>query len=120
MSVEQDQHAPLRDNVRLLGEELGVVLREQSGERLYDTVETIRQAAVESRSSQNAIGNGKMRPRLRANDRVDCARGPSVPSIFNGRPSTSPTILRSSASAFSRSASGVNFFRRIVSTLVAT
>ena len=23
MSVEQDQHAPLRDNVRLLGEELG-------------------------------------------------------------------------------------------------
>ena len=45
MSVEQDQHAPLRDNVRLLGEELGVVLREQSGERLYDTVETIRQAA---------------------------------------------------------------------------
>ena len=50
MSVEQDQHAPLRDNVRLLGEELGAVLREQSGERLYDTVETIRQAAVESRS----------------------------------------------------------------------
>ena len=37
MSVEQDQHAPLRDNVRLLGEELGAVLREQSGERLYDT-----------------------------------------------------------------------------------
>ena len=50
MSVDQDQHAPLRDNVRLLGEELGAVLREQSGERLYDTVETIRQAAVESRS----------------------------------------------------------------------
>lgn len=48
MSVDQDQHAPLRDNVRLLGEELGAVLREQSGERLYDTVETIRQAAVEA------------------------------------------------------------------------
>ena len=48
MSVVQDQHAPLRDNVRLLGEELGQ-FAEQSGERLYDR-ETIRQAAVESRS----------------------------------------------------------------------
>ncbi|ASK34735.1 phosphoenolpyruvate carboxylase [Alcanivorax sp. N3-2A] len=51
MSVDQDQHAPLRDDVRLLGDELGVVLREQAGETLFDTVETIRQAAVESRSS---------------------------------------------------------------------
>ena len=48
--MDQDQHAPLREDVRLLGEELGAVLREQAGERLYDTVETIRQAAVESRS----------------------------------------------------------------------
>lgn len=48
--VDQDQHAPLRDNVRLLGDELGRVLRQQAGDRLFDTVETIRQAAVESRS----------------------------------------------------------------------
>jgi phosphoenolpyruvate carboxylase len=48
--VDQDQHAPLRDNVRLLGDELGRVLRQQSGDQLFDTVETIRQAAVESRS----------------------------------------------------------------------
>ena len=52
MSVEQDQHAPLRDNVRLLGEELGAVLREQSGERLYDTVETIRQLTGQANDTQ--------------------------------------------------------------------
>ncbi|SEA43584.1 phosphoenolpyruvate carboxylase [Microbulbifer marinus] len=48
--MNQDQNAPLREDVRLLGEELGAVLREQAGEQLFDTVETIRQAAVESRS----------------------------------------------------------------------
>tara|TARA_B100000614_G_scaffold192093_2_gene173148 strand:- start:76021 stop:78690 length:2670 start_codon:yes stop_codon:yes gene_type:complete len=50
MIMDQDPHAPLREDVRLLGEELGAVLREQAGDRLFDTVETIRQAAVESRS----------------------------------------------------------------------
>ncbi|AWF79697.1 phosphoenolpyruvate carboxylase [Microbulbifer sp. A4B17] len=48
--MSQDQNAPLREDVRLLGEELGAVLRDQVGEPLFDTVETIRQAAVESRS----------------------------------------------------------------------
>ncbi|WP_323845843.1 phosphoenolpyruvate carboxylase [Microbulbifer magnicolonia] len=48
--MNQDQNAPLREDVRLLGEELGAVLREQAGEKLFETVETIRQAAVESRS----------------------------------------------------------------------
>ncbi|WP_444892651.1 phosphoenolpyruvate carboxylase [Microbulbifer sp. TRSA001] len=48
--MNQDQNAPLREDVRLLGEELGAVLRNQVGEPLFDTVENIRQAAVESRS----------------------------------------------------------------------
>ncbi|WP_444940159.1 phosphoenolpyruvate carboxylase [Microbulbifer sp. ZKSA004] len=48
--MNQDQNAPLREDVRLLGEELGAVLRYQVGEPLFDTVENIRQAAVESRS----------------------------------------------------------------------
>ncbi|MCX2800289.1 phosphoenolpyruvate carboxylase [Microbulbifer thermotolerans] len=52
--MSQDQNAPLREDVRLLGEELGAVLREQAGEALFDTVETIRQVAVESR------GQGEM------------------------------------------------------------
>ncbi|WP_299582292.1 phosphoenolpyruvate carboxylase [uncultured Microbulbifer sp.] len=49
--MSQDQNTPLREDVRLLGEELGSVLREQAGETLFDTVETIRQAAVESRGT---------------------------------------------------------------------
>ncbi|MCO1334710.1 phosphoenolpyruvate carboxylase [Microbulbifer sp. OS29] len=48
--MSQDQNAPLRDDVRLLGDELGAVLRDQVGKPLFDTVETIRQAAVESRN----------------------------------------------------------------------
>ncbi|WP_444895365.1 phosphoenolpyruvate carboxylase [Microbulbifer sp. SSSA005] len=48
--MNQDQNAPLREDVRLLGEELGAVFRNQVGEPLFDTVENIRQAAVESRS----------------------------------------------------------------------
>ncbi|GAA5524350.1 phosphoenolpyruvate carboxylase [Microbulbifer aestuariivivens] len=59
--VSVDQNAPLREDVRLLGEELGTVLKQQAGEKLFDTVETIRQAAVESR------GEGEMQVgRLRA------------------------------------------------------
>ncbi|MCQ3828573.1 phosphoenolpyruvate carboxylase [Microbulbifer elongatus] len=52
--MDQDQNAPLREDVRLLGEELGTVLRGQAGDALFDTVETIRQVAVESR------GHGEM------------------------------------------------------------
>ncbi|MFS1524090.1 phosphoenolpyruvate carboxylase [Microbulbifer sp. 2304DJ12-6] len=47
--MNQDQNSPLREDVRLLGEELGRVLREQAGEALFETVEAVRQAAVESR-----------------------------------------------------------------------
>ncbi|KAF0804820.1 phosphoenolpyruvate carboxylase [Alcanivorax xiamenensis] len=47
----QDQHAPLREDVRWLGELLGHTLREQVGENLYETVERIRLAAVETRSN---------------------------------------------------------------------
>ncbi|WP_226647000.1 phosphoenolpyruvate carboxylase [Microbulbifer variabilis] len=49
--MSQDQNTPLREDVRLLGEELGSVLREQAGDTLFNTVETIRQVAVESRST---------------------------------------------------------------------
>ncbi|MFA0812317.1 phosphoenolpyruvate carboxylase [Microbulbifer epialgicus] len=49
--MSQDQNTPLREDVRLLGGELGSVLQEQAGKSLFDTVETIRQAAVESRST---------------------------------------------------------------------
>ena len=63
MSVNQDQNAPLREDVRLLGEELGAVLREQAGKELFDTVETIRQAAVES-SGYKEVLVGRLRELL--------------------------------------------------------
>ena len=61
--MDQDQNAPLREDVRLLGEELGTVLRAQAGDALYDTVETIRQVAVESRS-HGEMPVGKLRELL--------------------------------------------------------
>ncbi|WP_404932006.1 phosphoenolpyruvate carboxylase [Microbulbifer hainanensis] len=63
VSVNQDQNAPLREDVRLLGEELGAVLREQAGKELFDTVETIRQAAVES-SGYKEVLVGRLRELL--------------------------------------------------------
>ena len=42
-----DKDLPLREDIRLLGRLLGEVLREQSGEDMYDLVETIRQISVQ-------------------------------------------------------------------------
>src|SRR6266480_3384466 len=49
-------------------------------------------AAVESRSSHSPIGKSVSLAKLRAKARVDCARGPSEPSMLIGRPSTKPTV----------------------------
>lgn len=46
-SVALDKDLPLRNDIRLLGRLLGEVLREQSGETMYDLVETIRQTSVQ-------------------------------------------------------------------------
>ena len=43
----------LRNDVRLLGELVGDVLREQGRPELFDDVERIRQAAIELRSRSN-------------------------------------------------------------------
>ena len=77
-------------------------------------------ATVDRRSSQKAMGSGVSRSRLRAKARVDCARGPSLPSMLKGRPSTMPTSARSVV-IFSRAcASSVNFSRRITRSGEAT
>lgn len=47
---DTDLHAPLRENVRLLGDMLGQTLREQQGEALFALVERIRQVAVDARA----------------------------------------------------------------------
>jgi phosphoenolpyruvate carboxylase len=45
----EDVHAPLRDDVRMLGELLGDTLCQQAGEQLYHKVESIRALAKEAR-----------------------------------------------------------------------
>src|SRR6516164_1506357 len=77
-------------------------------------------AAVDSRSSHNAIGSSVNRARLRAKARVDWARGPSEPSMLTGSPSTRPAARRSAASANMRCASRVKRLRAMVSTGAAT
>ncbi|MCG8392660.1 MAG: phosphoenolpyruvate carboxylase, partial [Pseudomonadales bacterium] len=47
-------NAPLRDNVRLLGDLLGECLRQQAGEAMFDTIERIRQASVATRGDAGA------------------------------------------------------------------
>ena len=42
--MDNSVNTPLRDDVRLLGDLLGQCLRQQAGEDLYQTIETIRQA----------------------------------------------------------------------------
>ena len=52
--VDHSVNAPLRDNVRLLGDLLGECLRQQAGDGLFDTIEQIRQASVATRSESGA------------------------------------------------------------------
>ena len=49
---------PLRRDVRSLGLLLGRTLREQAGEALYDTVETLRRLTTEHRDSRRAVAGG--------------------------------------------------------------
>ena len=54
-SEERDtKEAPLRRDVRSLGRLLGEVLKEQAGTALFDTVEKIRQLAIEYRETEQA------------------------------------------------------------------
>ncbi|HLR16739.1 MAG TPA: phosphoenolpyruvate carboxylase [Alcanivoracaceae bacterium] len=48
--MTQDLHAPLRQDVRTLGEILGYTLKTQKGEDMFALIERIRQVSVESRT----------------------------------------------------------------------
>jgi len=52
--VDNSVNTPLRDDVRLLGDLLGQCLRQQAGDDLYQTIETIRKASVTTRGEQGA------------------------------------------------------------------
>ena len=53
--MDADPHKPLREDVRLLGEILGAVLREHEGVALYEQVERVRALAKGARSSRDAF-----------------------------------------------------------------
>ncbi|HMU89044.1 MAG TPA: phosphoenolpyruvate carboxylase, partial [Agitococcus sp.] len=48
-----DVHAPLRDDVRLMGSLLGETLRQQVGQSLYDKVELIRVLGKQARDGDS-------------------------------------------------------------------
>ncbi|WP_300524801.1 phosphoenolpyruvate carboxylase [Alcanivorax sp.] len=52
--MDNSVNTPLRDDVRLLGDLLGQCLRQQAGDDLYQTIETIRKASVTTRGEQGA------------------------------------------------------------------
>ncbi|MFH2140746.1 MAG: phosphoenolpyruvate carboxylase [Pseudomonadota bacterium] len=56
--------APLREDIRLLGRVLGDTLREQEGEATYELIESIRQAAVHFRKTQDDRDGEKLEQRL--------------------------------------------------------
>src|SRR3984957_17919367 len=76
-------------------------------------------AAVDSRSSHSAIGSSVSFARLRAKARVAWARGPSVPSMLIGSPTTKPTSRRPPASLNRCAASSLKRLRKMVSTGIA-
>ena len=53
--MERDPHQPLRDDVRLLGEVLGRVLRDHEGDDLFERVERVREAAKRARTSDGGL-----------------------------------------------------------------
>ena len=53
-----DPHKPIRDDVRLLGELLGDVLKRQEGEALFDRVEAVRALAKERRNAAPDAADG--------------------------------------------------------------
>src|SRR5688572_13765068 len=55
MSV--DPHQPLRDDVRLLGEVLGRVLRHHEGDQIFEQVERVREAAKNARTQDSELEN---------------------------------------------------------------
>lgn len=61
MAKRQDPDQRLRAEVRLVGEVLGLVIREQEGRSLYGLVERVRAAAIELRRGAEAGGEKKVR-----------------------------------------------------------
>ncbi|MBV9826720.1 MAG: phosphoenolpyruvate carboxylase [Alphaproteobacteria bacterium] len=59
-----DKDQPLREDIRLLGRILGDTVREQAGERVYDTVENIRQNSVRFRRLEDVAARRELEATL--------------------------------------------------------
>jgi phosphoenolpyruvate carboxylase len=59
-----DKDRPLRDDIRLLGRILGDTVREQTGERIFDTVENIRQNSVRFRRMEDVGARNELEATL--------------------------------------------------------
>src|SRR5688572_12378008 len=53
--MASDPHQPLRDDVRLLGEALGRVLRHYEGDEIFNRVEQVREAAKQARTHDSEL-----------------------------------------------------------------
>ena len=60
----QDQHAPLRRDVREMGTMLGNILREQESTSLYEAVEEVRKLAKQARKNKMGVDLKKLAERL--------------------------------------------------------
>jgi phosphoenolpyruvate carboxylase len=72
-----DKDAPLKEDIRLLGRLLGLVLREQEGETVFQVVETIRQTAVRFRREsdpQAGTDLGKLLKKLTRDQTISVVR----------------------------------------------
>jgi phosphoenolpyruvate carboxylase len=75
--VERDPHQPLRDDVRLLGELLGRVLRHHEGDEMFARVERVREAAKRARTT-----DGDLEPFNRLLREMPIASGLTVARAF--------------------------------------
>jgi len=60
-----DKDAPLKEDIRLLGRLLGIVLRDQEGDAVFHVVETIRQTAVRFRRESDAQSGAELNKLLK-------------------------------------------------------
>jgi len=68
MLARKDEQAPLREDIRLLGDLLGETLKNQVGERLYDLVEEIRSLSKAARQEENREAETQLRELIRSLD----------------------------------------------------
>src|ERR1700749_4625778 len=60
----EEKDRPLRDDIRLLGRILGDTVREQAGDRVFETVENIRQNSVRFRRLEDVAARRELEATL--------------------------------------------------------